>query len=78
MKRRTKKACVSLAKSTTVFFQLPLIMENCTQVVLESEFTVFKESHQEKSMMQYRVYDGEHLDTKLLGLPCFAEGWLSG
>lgn len=48
MKRRTKKACVSLAKSTTVFFQLPLIMENCTQVVLESEFTVFKESHQEK------------------------------
>lgn len=52
-------------------------MEKCTQVVLESEFTVFKESHQEKkSMMQCRAYDGEHLDTKLMELPCFAQGWL--
>lgn len=74
---KNKKARVSLAKSTNVFFQSPLIMEKCTQVVLESEFTVFKESHQEKkSMMQCRAYDGEHLDTKLLELPCFAEGWL--
>lgn len=45
---KNKKAHVSLAKSTTVFFQWPLIMEKCTQVVLESKFTVFKESHQEK------------------------------
>lgn len=46
---KNKKARVSLAKSTTMFFRSPLIMEKCTQVVLESEFTVFKESHQEKN-----------------------------
>lgn len=69
-----KKARVPPAKSTTAFLHLPLIMEKSTQVDLESGFTVFKETHQEQSVMQYRVYDREHLDTKLPELPCFAEG----
>lgn len=53
---KNKKAHVSLAKSTTLFFLWPLIMEKCTQAVLESKFTVFKESHQGKKQ-KTKTYD---------------------
>lgn len=75
---KNKKARVSLAKSTAVFFQSPLIMEKCTQVVLESEFTVFKEPHQEKSLDAVQsVWQGTsgHQTT---GAAMFAGEWLSG